>query len=151
MGYRHRQTSRLVLVLVAVIVAVVLTLVVLAEDDPIGVWFAVGVAALLVVVAAIFGRLEVAVDDRSVTASFGWGWPRRRIGLSDIDSVDTVRNRWYHGWGIRKVAGGWMFNVDGYDSVELRLRSGRVFRIGSDEPDVLARSIDVARRVATRR
>ena len=29
---------------------------------------------------------------------------------------------------------GWMYNVWGFESVELELRSGRVFRIGTDEP-----------------
>ena len=139
------------LLLVVVVASVVSVLVLAADDDPTGVWFAVGVTALLVAVAAVFGRLEVTVDEQSVVAAFGWGWPRRSVGLADIESVTPVRNRWYHGWGIRKVAGGWMFNVDGYDSVELRLRSGRVFRIGSDEPDVLAAAIDSARRAAARR
>ena len=150
-AYRHRQTSWLVLVLVAAAVVVVLVLVALAEDDPTGVWFAVGVTALLVSVASVFARLEVLVDDRSVVAAFGWGWPRRRVALSDIESVAPRRNRWYHGWGIRKVAGGWMFNVAGYDSVELCLRSGRVFRIGSDEPHVLTAAIESARRATSAR
>lgn len=148
MRYRHRQTSRLVLILVPVVVAVVLALVLLTDDDPAGVWISAFVIALLIVVGAVFGRLEVAVDDRSVSAAFGWGWPRRRVALDDIESATPVRNRWYHGWGIRKVADGWMFNVDGCHSVELRLRSGRVFRIGSDEPDVLAGAIESARRTS---
>lgn len=150
-GYRHRQTSWLVLVLVAAVVIVVLALVAFAEDDPVGVGFAVGVVVVLVLVAAVFASLEVTVDGRSVAATFGLGWPRRRIALSDIQSVALVRNRWYHGWGIRKVAGGWMFNVSGYDAVELRLRSGRVFRIGSDEPDALVAAIESARRDSSRR
>lgn len=131
-----------------VVIAVVVALLLLADGDPAGVWISVGVIVVLVAVGGVFGRLDVEVDDRSVTAAFGWGWPRRRVALADIESATPVRNRWYHGWGIRKVAGGWMFNVAGLDSVELGLRSGGVFRIGSDEPDVLAAAIDAARRTS---
>ncbi len=48
-----------------------------------------------------------------------------------------VRNSWWYGWGVRKVPGGWMYNVWGYDAIELELASGKVFRIGTDDPDGL--------------
>lgn len=38
-----------------------------------------------------------------------------------------------------------MYNVAGYDAVELELRSGRVFRIGTDEPDALLAAIERVR------
>ena len=58
-----------------------------------------------------------------------------------------VRNSWWYGWGLRKVPGGWMFNNAGYGAVELRLASGRVFRIGTDEPDAVLSAIESARSV----
>ena len=48
-----------------------------------------------------------------------------------------MRNKWWYGWGLRWIPGGSMYNVWGFDAVELELRSGKVFRIGSDEPDAL--------------
>ena len=50
------------------------------------------------------------------------------------------------GWGIRKVVGGWMFNVAGLDAVELGLSKGGLFRIGTDEPDQLLEAITQAQR-----
>jgi hypothetical protein len=35
----------------------------------------------------------------------------------------------------------WVWNVSGLDAVELTLRSGRRFRIGTDEPEELAKAI----------
>ena len=41
------------------------------------------------------------------------------------------------GFGIRKVPGGWMWNVSGLDSVQLTFADGKRFRIGTDEPGAL--------------
>lgn len=143
-SYRHRQHS---VALTIAIVAVVITLIVLvmgAGADPVGRWIAVAMGFLLLVLGAVFRRLDVEIGDRAVTVSFGWGWPSRTIELVDVVNADAVRNRWWHGFGIRKVRNGWMFNVDGLDAVELVLRSGKVFRIGTDEPDELLSALRTA-------
>ena len=36
---------------------------------------------------------------------------------------------------------GWMYNVSGLDAVEIELKGGGRFRIGTDEPDELVRAI----------
>ncbi len=89
-------------------------------------------------------RLTVVVDDRVVTVAFRGGWPRRRIEVDDVTAADHVQNSWWYGWGIRKVRRGWMFNNAGRDAVELTLRSGRVFRVGTDQPAELLAAIDRA-------
>jgi hypothetical protein len=100
------------------------------------------VAMLLVAATGLVGaRLTVVADAQAVTASFGWGWPRRCIDRSDIESAVQVRNSWWHGWGIRKVSRGWMYNNAGRDAIELSLRSGKVFRIGTDQPAELLAAV----------
>ncbi len=118
----------------------VITVPIVLSEDEVGSWvgvlIAVGMVAVLGLVV-LFSRLQVTVSGGVVTASFGFGWPSRTIDLSDVTSVRQVRNTWWYGWGIRKVPGGWMYNVWGLDAVELELSSGKVFRVGSDEPEVL--------------
>ena len=53
----------------------------------------------------------------------------------------AVRNKWIYGWGIRRLPGGWMYNVWGLDAIELDLVSGKRFRIGTDDPDGLLAAI----------
>ena len=106
-----------------------------------GFWFFQAVMLLLVVTGVVAAQLTVAVDARAVTASFGWGWPSRTIDRAEIESAVRVRNSWWHGWGIRKVSRGWMYNNAGRDAIELSLRSGKVFRIGTDQPDDLLAAI----------
>ena len=98
--------------------------------------------SLVIVTGVVISRLTATVDDRSVSAAFGWGWPRRSVEVADIVAVREVRNSWWHGWGIRKVHHGWMYNIAGYDAVELELRSGKVFRIGTDDPASLLGAIE---------
>lgn len=93
---------------------------------------------------AVFGRLTTHLDADGVVTAFGWGWPKRRIEFSDITAIRQMKDRWWEGWGIRRVRGGWMFNVAGLDSVELTLTSGQTFRIGTDEPAVLAAALSKA-------
>ena len=51
---------------------------------------------------------------------------------ADIVSATPVQNSWWHGWGIRFISGGSMYNVAGLEAVELLLASGKKFRIGTD-------------------
>jgi len=56
-----------------------------------------------------------------------------------------VRNQWWWGWGIRLIPGGWLYNVSGLDAVELKMKNGRIFRIGTDEAQRLAEFIQAKR------
>ena len=60
-----------------------------------------------------------------------------------VRGVRQVRNKWWYGWGIRKIPKGWMYNVWGLDAVELEMESGKVFRIGTDEPDQLLGALSI--------
>ena len=55
-----------------------------------------------------------------------------------------MRNLWYYGWGIRYTPHGWLFNVSGLDAVELELKNGRTWRVGTDEPVELLAAIQAA-------
>jgi hypothetical protein len=90
-----------------------------------------GVAA----VGLLFHSLTIEIDHERFRCFFGFGLIRRTFPLSEVAAVRRVRNRWFYGWGIRLIRSGWMFNVSGFDAVELELRSGRRFRVGTDRPD----------------
>lgn len=102
---------------------------------------AVLAALLFALLGFTFSALTVQVDEDGVAVWFGLGggcgWPKRRLPWDEIRSAERVRNSCIEGYGIRAVRNGWMFNVAGLDAVELGLRSGRVFRVGTDDPDAL--------------
>lgn len=107
---------------------------------------ALGVMVLTLALIALFSRLTVTVASGQVTAAFGAGWPRRSVSLTEVVTARQVRNRWYFGWGIRKVPKGWMYNVWGLDAVDLELTNGRVFRIGTNDPDGLQTAVLLQRK-----
>ena len=94
--------------------------------------------SLLLAILALMGALTVEVDDAAIRLRFGIGLVRKSFSLVDIDSCQPVRNRWWWGWGIRSIPQGWLYNVSRLDAVELTLKNGKVFRIGTDEPRTLA-------------
>ena len=104
-------------------------------------------AALLVVggsalVFLLFGWLTVHVDDERLRLRFGLGVVRRSWRLADITRAQTVRNPWYVGWGIRLLPRRTVFNVSGFDAVEFELRSGKIYRIGTDDAPALLAAVE---------
>ncbi len=90
----------------------------------------------------IFSSMTVTIEDDLLTVRFGLGIFRKRLILSAIESCEIVENPWYYGWGVRRIPGGWLFAVSGREAVEVIMKSGKRYRIGSDEPEVLAAAIN---------
>lgn len=99
---------------------------------------------LVLALLLLFAALTVTVDRTSVKLRFGIGLIRKRLPLSRIRTFRAVRNHWYYGWGIKMVPDGWMWNIAGLSAVELALENGRIFRIGTDEPEALVRALEAA-------
>jgi hypothetical protein len=135
--YHHSQTG------VAIVVTVGITAVALIF----GVYWGplpravLVLAGALIIAIRVFGSLTVDIDSETLLVRFGFGLVRRRFVLSEIRSATPVRNRWYHGWGIHPLRRGWIYNVSGFDAVEIELGDGSAHRIGTDEPRTLAVAI----------
>lgn len=137
--YQHRQTG--LLMQFAMIGAIITIGIMLYLQPGIVGQYGILVTAIVFIVLRMFSSLNVVVSQLEVSASFGPGWIKRRIPISSIISVKSVQNSWLMGWGIRIIPHGTMFNVSGLDAVELELRNGGVFRIGTDEPERLEMAI----------
>jgi hypothetical protein len=100
------------------------------------------VLLMLLVALSLFRSLTVEINNGLLLCRFGSGIIRKSISLFDIEEFRTVRNPWYVGWGIRWIPGQyWLWNVSGYQAVEVVLKSGIRFRIGTDEPAALVQAI----------
>lgn len=108
-------------------------------------------AGILMLCLALFHSLTVRVNNNDVSIFFGAGLIRRSFLIEEIRRVSTVRTHWYHGWGIKKIWGGWLYNVSGFDAVQLEMQNGRIYQIGTDEPQLLqAAVIEAMRRSPSR-
>jgi hypothetical protein len=113
----------------------------LLRSDPITLLIVIAIIGLI---GTLFGWLTVDIDDRRMLVKMGIGLIRRTIPLNAIRAFAPVTNRWYYGWGVRFTPYGMLYNVSGLRAVEILLDSGRRIRIGTDEPDVLARALAAA-------
>lgn len=129
--YRHRQIGWPALA--GSVPPFVVGLIVVGVGAPIG----YVLVAAAPIVFLLLGWLTVTVSDDALEARFGVGVIGRRIALSRVSSARIVRNPWYFGWGIRWIPGGWLYNVAGFDAVEMTLADGGIFRLGTDEPAAL--------------
>ena len=102
--------------------------------------------ALIIVltVLGIFACLTVTVNDQIVKIQFGLGIIRKTFPLKEIETYRVVKNPWYYGWGIRFTPRGWLFNVSGFSAIELQMKNGKRYRIGTDDPDNLAKALGEA-------
>ena len=108
---------------------------------PIGVL--VGLLVMLIVLG-LFATLKVAVGDGMIKIQFGMGVIRKGFLLKEIEAYRVVRNPWYYGWGIRYTPQGWLYTVSSFSAIELQMKSGKKYRIGTDDPEGLAKAIDQA-------
>jgi hypothetical protein len=141
MPYRHTQRGTWI---------VVLCLAFAALDAAIawrnGQWLPAVVLVVLIAVAILFSSLTVEVSDNELRWYFGPGFWSYRLPLDEIETIATVRNHWWNGFGIRVAADFRLYNVSGLDAVELRLRSNEIRRIGTDDPQGLAAALKSAAR-----
>jgi hypothetical protein len=137
--YRHTQIGYLTLIVILVAAfGIVATL----PDDVRPV--ILGVAGLMVIIAILFSSLTVEVGDGELRFHFGPGFWRKRIALAEVAAATATQNIWWEGWGIRFTPRGMLYNVSGTNAVEIEMRSGQRFRIGTDEPEALVEAIRTA-------
>ena len=101
-------------------------------------------AVILGIVYALFHSLTVRVSRSDIALSFGVGLIRKQFPIGDISSASIVQNRWYNGFGIRKIRGGWLYNVSGFDAIEIQLKNERKYRIGTNQPKELLAAVESA-------
>lgn len=142
-GWEYEHTQRGTLIIAAILAVI---LIIVASIFVFGaVWVTVLVMGFMILALAIFSTLTVSVRQDALRIWFGpirlikKSWP-----ISDIATVTTVTNPWYYGWGIRWTPYGPLYNVAGYEAVEVTLVSGKKFRIGTDQPEELKRAIEKA-------
>ncbi|MDO8499211.1 MAG: hypothetical protein Q7S66_00955 [bacterium] len=148
MNYKHTQIGYLILVVTLAVFTLFAWAQITARAEPpsvdSGTNFAVtAIMALILFILASFGSLQVTIDEKYLRIKFGYGIYQKKFSLNDIASAQTVKNHWYYGWGIRgwlwpKM---WIYNVSGFDAVEIKLRNGKTYRIGTDEPAKLEQTI----------
>jgi hypothetical protein len=100
-----------------------------------------GLTIFFLILLSLFSHLTVTGYMNYLEIKFGIGLIRKKFNYKDIKDFSIEKNPWYYGWGIRIIPGGWLFNVSGFQTVQLNMKNGKMYRIGTDEPKRLAEFI----------
>jgi hypothetical protein len=135
-SYHHTQIGTFILVVCLVVAA--LGAAIMWQRSQTATFLMV---AILAAVAVVFHSLTVEIGNDELRWHFGPGLWTYRLPLNEIQSVTVVQNHWSNGFGIRMAPGFTLYNVSGLDAVELKLKSGEIRRIGTDDPQGLAAAL----------
>jgi hypothetical protein len=100
--------------------------------------------AALGLLGLLFSSQTIEVDQSTVSWRFAARFWSCRIPRAEIAAVQEVSAKWWLGWGIRKLRGGWSYSVSGRKAVELTLKNGRRIILGTDRPRELAAALMAA-------
>jgi len=142
--YKHTQIGYLMLVVALAVMVLFVWVYITASAEPpsydSGPNFAVTVImALILIILASFATLTASIDENCLRIKFGYGIIAKTFPLNQIVSVQAVKNYWYYGWGVKVWFWPymWIYNVSGFDAVEIIMRNGKIYRIGTDTPSEL--------------
>ena len=139
-SYQHTQIGYLVIILLAIMLLFIACLMAVYGFN----WIAFVFLITLGVCLVLFATLTVLIEEDVLEIRFGPGVIRKKFPLKDIQSCQTVKNPWYYGWGIRLTPHGWLYNVSGFYAVEISMKTGKKYRIGTDVPNDLEKVIQQA-------
>jgi len=135
--YKHTQVGYLIIAAMATVMVLIGVILANAGIN----WIAIAVLVIIAVTLVLFSSLTVVIGEEELEMRFGPGPIRKRFKLNEIESCHVVKNPWYYGWGIRLTPHGMLFRVSGFDAVEIKLTTGKKFRIGTDVPQELEEAI----------
>lgn len=137
--YKHTQVSLLIL-LITVPLLLFFAYMAITSSRTQGpfTFFTLLVAAVI----ATYATLTVELGPEAIRLRFGVGLLRKTIPLKDILNLRPERIPVLLSWGIRPYGNGWIYSVAGFDVVEIEMRNGKMFWIGTDEPETLSRAIE---------
>lgn len=140
--YEHTQRGTVLLV---TLLAAVLFFLALDRLAPTARGIPLTLTGILAICGFLFSSLTIRITDRALRWQFGPGLIRKEVPLKDIESAEVAQTTFLQGWGIHYTARGWLYNVSGFRAVAVRLKSGRRFLLGTDEPEKLQAAILRAR------
>ena len=147
-SYKHTQISYLMIIITLVVLVFFVWIQITARAETPSVdsgtnLLVTSVMVLILFILASFATLTAFIDEKYLKIKFGYGIFRKKFLLGEIASVKTVKNHWYYGWGIRVWFWPymWIYNVSGFNAVEIIMKNGKIYRIGTDDQSKLETAI----------
>ena len=135
--YKHTQIGYILIGIVLILTIYFSFIVMITKEKSILFSF-----LIVVIILFLFSTLTVIVNDNGVQLKFGVGLIHKEFNRNQIIKCKIIRTKWYYGLGIRMTPTGWLYNVSGLDAVEIEMNNGKLYKIGTDEPEKLKKEIE---------
>ncbi len=150
-SYKHTQIGYLMIIVTLTVLAFFAWTQITARAESPSVdsgtnFLVTAIMVLILFILSSVTTLTTSIDEKYLRVKFGYGFFRKNFLLSEIASAKRVKNHWYCGWGIRF----WLwprmyiYNVSGFDAIEISMKNGEIYRIGTDVPGELESAIKQA-------
>ncbi len=138
--HKYIQFGTISLVLmVPVFIMIIIMLFTIGLKDLIQSLVLILLAVTFLICILIFYKMTIQINDTHVIFRMGIGLITREYELSQIKSCRPVRNSPFYGIGIRKIPGGWLFNVTGMEAVEISFKNKKqIVRIGTNKSEEIS-------------
>jgi hypothetical protein len=98
---------------------------------------------LFLLLFACFYKLTIIISDSNLTFKMGVGIIQKTYPIKEIKSIKPHRNSVLNGWGVRVIPGGWLYNVSGFQSIELTFtNNSKIIRIGTNVPEEICSELN---------
>jgi hypothetical protein len=140
--YEHRQLG-----ITPLLIVVGVTLVAIIVSVHAGAPALCALVVILVAAGGAFSSMTVRVSAAGVDWAYTFGLPRGHLDFRDIDRVEPVTTNLLEGWGIHWTWWhGWLWNVSGFDAVEIHRRGAGPVTLGTNDVAGLYDAIERYRR-----
>jgi uncharacterized membrane protein YccF (DUF307 family) len=141
MRYEHTQRGTVLLLTFLLVAILLLTVGRLAQGMREVLFTLIGILGIC---GFLFSSLTIQITDRALRWQFGPGLIRKEVSLREIERAEVTETTLLQGWGIHYTYRGWLYNVSGFQAVAVRLKSGKQFLLGTDEPKRLCDAISLS-------
>ena len=91
---------------------------------------------IFIVCLLTFYKLTIIIDNTTISFKLGIGIFGKSYKIDEIESCNSVKNKFIYGWGIHLIPNGWLYNVSSFKAIELTFKnSNKVIRIGTNKPE----------------
>ena len=143
MKYTEKQIGWIVIVpILGILVLLLISYINQWGNNPISYSGLLIISLILIISLLLFFQMKTSIDNEQIQISFGIGLIKKTIAIQNIEQIEVVRNKWIDGLGIRKIKNGWLYNIQGLNAIELKMKNSKsIIRIGTVDGKKLKKEI----------
>lgn len=142
--YRKFQFAWIIVVLyIIVLIWMTFALIYQWGNSPIDIYSYIFLIALFSIILSASYGITIIVTDKQLKIKSGIGLYTKKIDLASINTVSVVKTPFCHGYGIRIIPDGLLYNLGRKYAIEIKLKKKKqVIQIGTNDLEKLKEAVE---------